>query len=313
MPVLLRRLMAALPLAALLLAPVLAAQGTITRTPAPATGMRVFINGQEVDIRNAPELLFSRRARLGVTVNLQASPNDSVGATISAVTPGGPAFKAGLQSGDVITRLSGQSLTTGPSPANAEADQSLPGLRLVEIASRLAPDTTIAVEFRRGDQRRTVSLVTGNAPIALGDLLDGERRMVFLGRDGDREVLLERLPDGSAPRLPFPGGQMAFPGGGSFSFTTITRFADLELAPLNPDLGSYFGATEGVLVVRVGERSNLGLKGGDVLLEIDNRRATTPAAALRILRSYETGETVRLTVLRNRQRQVLSATIGARE
>ncbi len=306
-----------LPLAALavmLAAPVAQAQVTIERTRPPAgeRAMRVFINGQEVDVQNAPDLLFNRRARLGVTVNLQAQPNDSVGATISAVTPGGPAFRAGIQSGDIIIRLDGTSVTAGPRPENAEADQSLPGLRLVELASRLAPDDTIPVEFKRGSQRRTVSLVTGNAPIALGDLLDGERRMLFRGPEGDREILVERMPGGNLSRVPFTREGMTLPPG-TFDFRIMTRFADLELAPLNPDLGSYFGATEGVLVVRVGEHSTLGLKGGDVLLAIDGRRATSPAAALRILRSYETGETVRLEVLRNRQRQTVSATIGERE
>jgi len=90
----------------------------------------------------------------------------------------------------------------------------------------------------------------------------------------------------------------------------LGRFTDLELAPINPDLGSYFGTTEGVLVVRAGERSSLGLKGGDVLLAIDGRTVTSPAAALRILRSYEAGEAVKFQVMRNRQRQEVTATMG---
>jgi S1-C subfamily serine protease len=102
-------------------------------------------------------------------------------------------------------------------------------------------------------------------------------------------------------------------GTGTFEFRTMTRFADLELAPINPELGSYFGATEGVLVVRAGEQATLGLKGGDVLLTIDGRKVTTPAGAMRILRSYERGETIRIEVLRNRQRLTLSATLEPRE
>ena len=38
--------------------------------------------------------------------------------------------------------------------------------------------------------------------------------------------------------------------------------------PLNPDLGSYFGATDGVLVINVPQGSTLGLKGGDVVLNV---------------------------------------------
>lgn len=292
-------------LAAVLLPLAAQAQGEIRR-PGP---VRVIINGREVDVGDPRGLLLTRRARLGVTVDLTAQANDSVGATLTAVTPGGPAFKAGIQSGDIIIRLDGNVVTEGPRPADAEADQSLPGLRLIEIASRLAPDATVAVEYKRGAQRRTVSLVTGNEPIAMGDLLDGERRFVFSGPDGDRRILLDRTPGTGG--IPF--GIEGMPGTGTFEFRTRFRFADLELTPINPELGSYFGATEGVLVVRAGERGNLGLKGGDVLLAIDGRKVTTPAAAMRILGSYEGGETVRLEVLRNRQRQTLTATLETRE
>lgn len=295
-------------LAAILLAPAVSAQVAVRRIGPDSTSMRIIINGQEVGVPgNLQELLFTRRARLGVTVDLKAQPNDSVGATLSAVTPGGPASKVGIQSGDIIIRLDGASVTTGPRPTDAEPDQSLPGLRLVEIASRLDPNVSVSVEYKRGTQRRTVSLVTGNEAIALGDLLEGERRMIFRGDEGENRVLLERAP---VPAMRFG---ILEPGANTFEFRTLSRFADLELAPLNPELGSYFGSSEGVLVVRAGERSDLGLKGGDVLLSIDGRKVTSPAAALRILRSYEAGETLKIEVLRNKQRQTLSATISTRE
>lgn len=284
-------------LAGLAFAPAAPGQGVITRQAPTA---RVWVNGMEVPV-NLQDMLFTRRARLGITVDLRAQGNDSVGATVTAVTPGGPAFKAGIQSGDIIVRLDGTSLVSGPRPAEAEPDQSLPGLRLIELASRLNPDVTVTVEYKRATQRRTVSLVTGNEPIALGELLEGERRLFFGFPEGDstRRIVVERSRD------PFMSGRL--------EFTPMGRFTDLELAPLNPDLGSYFGTTEGVLVVRAGERSDLGLKGGDVLLSIDRRAVTSPAAAMRILRSYEPGESIQFEVLRNRQRQVLSATIGRNE
>jgi hypothetical protein len=164
------------------------------------------------------------------------------------------------------------------------------------------------VEYKRGSQRRTVSLTTGNEAIALGDLLEGERRMIFSAPDAWSRVMLERAPSSMPFGVMTPRGS-----GGTFEFRTLTRFADLELTPLNPELGAYFGINDGVLVVRVGDSSTLGLKGGDVLLSIDGRRVTTPAAALRILRTYEVGESLKLEVQRNRQKQTLSATISDRE
>ncbi len=287
-------------LAALLLAPSAQAQGGVVR-PAQPPQARIIINGMEVPA-NLHEMLFTRRARLGITVDLRAQPNDSIGATVTAVTPGGPGFKAGIQSGDVIARFDGTLLVAGPRPARAEPDQSLPGLRLIELASRLNPDVSVAIEYKRGNQRRTVSLVTGNEPIPLGDLLEGERRLFFGFPDSnpERQIVVERARD-------------PFVGLSRLELSPMGRFTDLELAPLNPDLGSYFGTTDGVLVVRAGERSSLGLKGGDVLLAIDGRAVTSPAAALRILRSYESGEAVRFEVQRNRQRQVVNATMSRNE
>ena len=103
------------------------------------------------------------------------------------------------------------------------------------------------------------------------------------------------------------------PGGRNIIVRSNGRFANLELAPLNPDLGAYFGSTEGVLVVRIGEQSELGLKGGDVILSIDGRQISTPSDAMRILRSYVTGESIRLEIIRNRQRQTISSKVGGQE
>ena len=49
-----------------------------------------------------------RRGRLGVVVDLSADPaRDTIGARITAVTPGGAADKAGVRTGDIVVRLDG--------------------------------------------------------------------------------------------------------------------------------------------------------------------------------------------------------------
>src|SRR2546430_6871703 len=49
-------------------------------------------------------------------------------------------------------------------------------------------------------------------------------------------------------------------------------------------------------------RSSLPLKGGDVITSIGGRKPANPSHAMRILRSYETGETVSIEILRKQKR-----------
>ena len=78
------------------------------------------------------QYMMTRRARLGVKVNLQARASDSIGAYIDAVTPGGPAATAGLEAGDVITMRDGSPLVRPAAPGRKQqlkyngSDGSLP-------------------------------------------------------------------------------------------------------------------------------------------------------------------------------------------
>jgi S1-C subfamily serine protease len=244
-------------------------------------------------------VVMNRRARLGIKVNLQARATDSIGAYVESVTPSGPAAKAGIKSGDIITKLNGKSVLSG-GPTARDARQSSPGLRLIELAARLQPNDTVAVEFRRGKDRKTVSVVTEDEPD------------VFVhggGGPGARAFGFRMFPDR--------------PGGGLHQTRDfMERFdmpfedsplADLELAPLNPDLGQYFGSTEGVLVISAPKESSLGLRGGDVVTAVDGRKPASPAHLLRILRSYERGENFKVDIIRNRKHEMVTAKLEDRE
>lgn len=78
-----------------------------------------------------------------------------------------------------------------------------------------------------------------------------------------------------------------------------------EFATVTPALGKYFGTDKGVLVVAA--RDQLQLQDGDVLQAIGGRAVTDKAQARRILRSYAPGETIPLTVLRDRKTVKLEA------
>jgi S1-C subfamily serine protease len=262
--------------------------------------------GREHRLERADEdplvrIVMNRRARLGIKVNLQARATDSLGAYVESVTPNGPAAKAGLRSGDVITKLNGQSVLSGGRAAeDADARQSLPGLRLIELAARLEPADTVPIEFLRGKDRKTVSVITEDEPDDFGP-----------GRHGRPFAMRFFRPGMDHDRMPV--ADMMDMGPDRFEFFSGGPLGDLELAPLNPDLGQYFGTTDGVLVIRAPKDGTLGLKGGDVVQAVDGRKPTSPGHLMRILRSYERGETFKLDVLRNRKRETVTAHLGERD
>ena len=219
------------------------------------------------------------RGRIGVIVDTRAnSAGDKVGARIEGITPGGPAEKAGLKAGDVITRFN----STALGGVEAEDDEdSGPGMKLIELARQLDPGDSVQVEYRRGNDTKRVTLVAEDLG---GDFVRG----AFPGGQmGELEGMLGRMRVG-------PGNNFEWAFGGPWG--------GIELVKLNPDLGDYFGTREGVLVVNAPADSALALKGGDVITAIGGRKPTSPMQAMRILRSYDPGETVAIEVLRKRQR-----------
>jgi hypothetical protein len=235
-----------------------------------------------VRVESGPLAGFSfsdNRGRIGVIVDTRAdATGDKVGARIEGITPGGPAEKAGLKAGDVITRFN----TTALGGVSAEQDDdSGPGIKLIELARSLDPGDTVQVDYRRGNDNRKATIVAED--------LSWSRS--FEG--GDLHGLLERLNE-MMPRLRGrPGGEFSFMFG---------PWGGIEMVKLNPDLAEYFGTREGVLVVRAPEDSTLSLKGGDVIQSIAGRKPTSPEQAMRILRSYDPGETVAIEVLRKQKR-----------
>jgi membrane-associated protease RseP (regulator of RpoE activity) len=264
------------------------------------------------------QFTMTRRARLGIKVNLQARATDSIGAYVDGVTPGGPAAKAGLEAGDVITKLDGTSLVGGSGGKQGNSERSLPGMRLIELAARLPGNDTISVDYRRGKDRKSTTLVTQEDPenvFVTGP--DGGNQYSFRffndgpGFDGEVMPGMGMQMEGMRGPMP-PGMKMRTPmmeGDAPFRVFISSDLEELELVPLNPDLAPYFGATDGVLVINVPQGSTLGLKGGDVVLMIDGRKPANTAQMHRILRSYDAGNTVKFEILRNRKTATVTGTI----
>lgn len=210
-----------------------------------------------------------QRAMLGLNVE-----NADRGVRVAGVSPNGPAAEAGIRAGDVIRAIDGTDLTT-------RGDQS-PSERLFAQMSSVEPGESVTLSIARGDEGLDVSV---------------------LAREFDAAELFSRWSDSD---FSFSG-----PGNGSRRGFRLGRFGALnawrsmELVPLTAELGSYFGTEQGLLVVRAPEPNDLGLRDGDVILDIGGREPTTPEHAMRILASFAPGETLRVTIMRERQRQTL--------
>lgn len=80
----------------------------------------------------------------------------------------------------------------------------------------------------------------------------------------------------------------------------------VELYPLNKELGAYFGSESGMLILNVPDDKNLPIRSGDVILLIGKRSPVSPSQTWRILNSYDKGESIELTLMRNREQIVVT-------
>ncbi len=249
----------------------------------------------------------SDRPRIGVMLDTRADKeNDRLGAKISEVAPESPAAEAGLKAGDIITKFNGVSLG---GVASEDEDKSGPASRLVDLVQKLDTGDTVDVEYRRGNDTKKVRLAPrelpqtamGNFKMEMPGMTTGPRmRMRMHGGDG---------PEGmSLPRMPGFDGEWMGPDGKGSDMQVFMRRSDggLNLTDLNPELGEYFGAKSGVLVLETPKDSASPFKAGDVIVTIDGRTPTSEAHARRIFESYDAGESARVDVLRKQKKLPLT-------
>ena len=203
-----------------------------------------------------------RRAVLGVQIDPESGKE---GARVLKVSPGGAAEEAGLANGDVIVALDGEKV----------AGSENPNRTVVEHMRNVKPDQKVKVRVQRDGKNK--------------DFVVMARPMVFADRTFHIQV---------------PEMGAAFAGGPQMrQFRTFFRgdFGGMELASITPKLGAYFGVNDGVLVVQAPDNAAFKLEDGDVIQAIDGRKPEDGAHALRILRSYKSGEKLTLSVLRQRK------------
>lgn len=232
------------------------------------------------------------RPMLGVNVGTTPETTGP-GVHILGVTPDGPADRAGLRSGDVMIAIDEEALV------GSDGDE-----RLSAYMKGVQAGQEVQVRYRRDGKEKTATVIP--------EEMDPMRLVV--GAPGGRwELDLDSLESLKELEKLEELELLADDHGFSFHAGFPGRWGALELVGLTPDLGEYFGAESGLLVVRSPDDEALGLRDGDVILAIDGREPTSPRHAMRILRSYEPGETISFSIIRSREKRTVKVELPDRE
>jgi S1-C subfamily serine protease len=224
------------------------------------------------------QFLFDGRPKLGITIgDNESSPAEGV--RIMGVSPGGAADEAGLRAGDTITAINGESFKAGSA---GEANE-----KLLDFMSGVEIGDVLKVDYLRKGKVGSVEMAPQLMNIP---------ESPFGGPDFKFAVPVAPMAPGAPP---YKAEKWAWMFGDS-------GFGDMELVSLTEGLGKYFGTAKGLLVVRAPENKDFKLEDGDVIRLIDGREPKSVSHAMRILGSYQGGETLEMEIMRDKKRQKIS-------
>jgi len=227
----------------------------------------------------------SSKPRLGVNIETSMEPGPVEGVTVLGVTPGSAADDAGLRAGDILTAVDDESL----SAANCREANG----RLLKRMKIVEEGDVLNVEYLRDGKVGSVEIEPR---------IVENRAMTWVSKGGyDFDVPPVPHAPEVAQRFTMEYG---FPWAG-------TGLGDLELVELNEGLGRYFGTDKGLLVVAAPKSDAFDLRDGDVIQNIDGREPKDVRHALRILGSYQSGEKLKLGIMRDRKRVTIEVEIPA--
>ena len=170
------------------------------------------------------------------------------GELIRAVTPGGPADRAGVRQGDVVISVAGQPVT--------------PDQTLAYLVSRQPIGTSIPLEIIRGGQRRTANVTIAERPTE-----------EELARINNLEPATPETPDTGKPDQQSSGQRSTQSGLG------------VQVQTLTPDLARRLqiadATVRGIVVTSVDQNSDAAqkLQPGDIIMSINQAATPTPEAA----------------------------------
>lgn len=227
------------------------------------------------------------KPRIGITIEESDKPGEVKGVEVGGVTPESAAEDAGLRAGDILTAINGETLSAANS---RDANQ-----RLLDFVKGVEEGDEIKLDYLRNGKQDSVKL----KPRVM--------EMHAFSWSSDNEHM-------GAPKAPghvFPPEaiekfrfQFGFPFAGG-------AWGSMELVALSEGLGRYFGTETGLLVVSAPKAEGIDLQDGDVIQTIDGRVPSDTRHCLRILSSYESGETLELGIMRDKKKRTIKVEVPA--
>jgi hypothetical protein len=257
------------------------------------------------------------RAMVGVVLGRN---KDHDGVHINAVTPDGPAARAGLRDGDVITAIDQHPIAAG------DADAALKQAR--ERLANLKESQSVSIEYLRGKEKGVVVVEAArreawNWPAMINDDPDHP----FLPKDFNERVRadVERATR-SAERAAMDSEHVraiaeharnealhannknvhAAMEAARSAMRRGMPWWGINLAPVDADLGRYFGTDKGALVLSADDDSLPGLRAGDVITTVAGEAVARPEDVMRSLRDQPAGKDVAIKLMRDRKQLALN-------
>ena len=244
-----------------------------------------------------------RGARIGASVTSEDAVDNKdakAGVSLETVEPGGPADKAGMKAGDVVTDFDGERVRSVR--------------QFLRLVQETTPGRSVPVVLSRAGQRVTVNVTPERSSgiTTFGD----DFSMRFLETPRSATPVPPTPPSAPRPpRLAVPAPAPAFP----FAFMGRpgnTRRLGITIEDLDTQLAEYFGVKEGVLVKSVTVDSvgaKAGLKAGDVITAINGRKVYDSSDLSRALDRTEDSGDVTIDITRDKKPLTLKGKLEARD
>ena len=194
------------------------------------------------------------------------------GVEVKNVDEDSPAAKAGVKVGDVVLDYNGQ---------RVEGTE-----QFVRFVRETPVGRQVKLLISRNGAIQTLTAAIGSRP---------SNTIVMGGDDFKFNMPEVRIPD-------MPRALMSWQ----------SRSLGVESESLNSQLAEFFGVKEGALVrsvIKGTAAEKAGLKAGDVITRIGDKKVTSPKDIANALRSMSAGKAFPVTVMRDRKEMTVNATI----